>query len=113
MSLGTEDLKMWAIVEVMGHRRMAGLISEQEIAGANFLRIDVPEAGGEGFAITQFYSAAAIYAITPTTEEMARRVASLGAVEPVSRWELQQIPATVGARQGNDGAGGEEDEMPF
>jgi hypothetical protein len=33
----------WAIIELMGHRRLAGWLSEEEVAGAAFLRIDVPE----------------------------------------------------------------------
>ena len=41
----TEERKAfegWAILELMGHRRLGGLVTEQEIAGAAFLRIDVP-----------------------------------------------------------------------
>lgn len=72
----------WAIVELMGHRRLGGYVSEQEIAGSAFLRIDVPGV----VDATQFYSAGAVYCITPTTEEMAR--AASGRVEPVHRWEL-------------------------
>ena len=32
----------WAIVEMMGHVKLAGLISEQVIAGGKLLRVDVP-----------------------------------------------------------------------
>lgn len=46
----------WAIVELMGHRRMAGQVSEAQIAGAPMLRIDVPSSP----PATQFYSAAAL-----------------------------------------------------
>lgn len=74
----------WAILELMGHRRMAGLLSTQEIAGQSFLRIDVPTEP----AATQFYSASAVYAITPCTEETARAAANLGRVAPVNRWEI-------------------------
>ena len=73
-----------AILELMGHRRLAGYISEATIAGAPFLRIDIP---GEP-AATQYYSAAAVYAITPTTEETAGKVAAIGRPAPVQRWEL-------------------------
>lgn len=34
--------KEWAIVELMGHRRLGAFVSEQVIAGAPLLRIDVP-----------------------------------------------------------------------
>lgn len=59
----------WAILELMGHRKLAGYLSEHEIAGKGFIRIDVPTEP----PATQLYSPAAVYAITPTTEEVARR----------------------------------------
>ena len=37
----------WCILEVMGHRRIAGFVREVTVAGAGFLRIDVPS-GCEG-----------------------------------------------------------------
>jgi hypothetical protein len=89
----------WAIVELMGHRRLAGYIREVEIAGKGFLRLDIPT--GESTA-TQLYNPAAVYAITPTSEDTARRVAALSQPEPVQRWEL---PAAV--------AGDTETEVPW
>jgi hypothetical protein len=79
----------WAIVELMGHRRLGGYVREQVVAGAAFLRIDVPQ----NPPATQLYSAGAVYCITPTTETMARAAAGRGQVEPVSRWELPAPPA--------------------
>lgn len=79
-------LRFWAVLELMGHRRLAGYLTEQEVAGAAFIRIDVP--GDEGATATQFYAPAAVYCITPTTEEIARAVAKRDRPEPVSRWEL-------------------------
>jgi hypothetical protein len=75
----------WAIVELMGHRRLAGKVSEQRIAGATLLRIDVPR--GSGFTTT-FYGSTAIFSLTPTTEDVVRAVALHSQPEPVSRWEL-------------------------
>jgi hypothetical protein len=88
----------WTILELMGHRRLGGYVREQEIAGAAFLRIDVP-ATDDDPAATQFYSAQAVYAITPTTEAMARAVAARQRPAPVQRWELPAIAGTsAGAR---------------
>jgi hypothetical protein len=80
----------WVILELMGHRRLAGWLSEQEIAGEGFLRLDVPADQGTLLErkATQFYRPAAVYCITPTTEETARQVAKLGQPAPVRRWEL-------------------------
>jgi hypothetical protein len=80
----------WVILELMGHRRLAGYLTEQEIAGEGFLRLDIPNGNPtDGPAkATQFYRPGAVYCITPTSEETARRVAKLGQPEPVRRWEL-------------------------
>lgn len=83
----------WAILELMGHRRLAGRVTEEEVAGVNMLRIDVPR--GDGFT-TQYYGAAAIYCITPTTEAVARDVASMNQPQPVSPWEVARAPALPG-----------------
>lgn len=89
----------WAILELMGHRRLAGYVSEQEMAGTVMLRIDVPgDGGGEGqVAATQFYGGASIYCLTPTTEEVAKKVARGSQPAPVQRWELRDdrtLPAS-------------------
>jgi hypothetical protein len=77
----------WAIVELMGHRRLAGRVSEVTQYGTTQLRLDVP-GEGDTIAATQFYSGGALYCVTPTDEKTARAVARLGRPEPVQRWEL-------------------------
>ena len=96
--------KEWAILELMGHRRLAGYVTEEEIGGSSFIRVDVPEDEVSKNDTTQFYSPAAVYCITPTTEEAARLVASRMKPEPVHVWELP--PASVSH-------GGSDDEIPF
>ena len=61
----------WAIVELMGHRRLSGQVSEQTIAGSRFVRLDIPSDP----KVTQFYAPAAVYCITPTSEDIARAAA--------------------------------------
>ena len=85
----------WAIVEIMGHRKFGAFVTEQDVAGARLLRCDIPATGDQP-AYSQFYGGAAIFCLTPTTEELARAVA-VRATAPVSIWELPQprpaIPA--------------------
>lgn len=88
----SDPLQGWFIVELMGHRRLAGYVTEQTIAGAGFLRIDVPGEDGKARA-TQFYPPSSVYAMTPTTEAMAKRVAEASRIEPVTEWELPPRPA--------------------
>lgn len=83
----------WGILELMGHRRLGGYLSEVTVAGAAMVRVDVPHPQllGEA-AATQIYSSQAIYCITPTTEETARAIAR-DAPQPVSRWDLRALEA--------------------
>lgn len=79
----------WAIVELMGHRRLAGQVSQAEQYGVAMLRLDIP-AVDEQPAATQFYGGTSIYCITPTTEEIARGIAEHNRPAPVNRWELPE-----------------------
>jgi len=88
----SDPVQGWFVIELMGPRRLAGWVTEQTIAGAGFLRVDVPGPGPE-FIATQFFQPTSVYALTPTTEAMARRIAEASRVEPVKEWELPQRPA--------------------
>jgi hypothetical protein len=105
----------WAILELMGHRRLGGRISEATIAGGAFLRIDIPHPNETGiFTASQFYAPGAVYAITPTTEEIACAIAC-GAPDPVSRWDLRSLEASTGDVQTGDIVDAEvfDDGVPF
>jgi hypothetical protein len=99
-----ERFEAWAVLELMGHVRMAGRVTEEERFGAKMGRIDVPD--GDGFT-TVFFGGGSVYRMTPTTEEVARAVAKGSRPEPVHRWELpkpEAAPAVLG------GAGGRADD---
>lgn len=86
MSSSFED---WAIVELMGHRRLGGFVRHCELFGASMLRIDVPSAAKPGEThVTQYYAPTALYCVTPCTEEAALAVARLSQPAPVHRFEL-------------------------
>lgn len=93
----SEPFAEWVIIELLGHRRLAGYLTEQEIAGASFLRLDVPADP----PVTQYYAPGSVYAITPTTEEIARAVARGSRPSPVRRWELE--PAKEDEPEHDDG----------
>jgi hypothetical protein len=89
--LNTEDrFESWAILELMGHRRIAGLVSEQTIGGQAMLRIDIPATTNQE-AFTQYYGAGSVYCMTPTTEEIARAVAERCFIRPVEQFELRSL----------------------
>jgi hypothetical protein len=65
----------WAIVEIFGHRKHAGRISEVERFGAKMLRVDVPTSDKpDAEFVSHFYGGASIFGITYTDEVSARRL---------------------------------------
>lgn len=62
----------FAVVELMGHRRLAGYVREVSMFGTAMLRVDVPGDEPENAHATQYYGGGSIYALTPCSEEIAR-----------------------------------------
>ena len=98
----------WAIVELMGHNRIAGLISEAEIGGVVLLQIDVPEVDGMQ-AFTKFYGMSAIYAITPTNEETVREAVKAFRQRPIETWILPDRVVEPEQERFNDEFGYDDD----
>ena len=105
----------FAVVEVMGHNTFAGKVSEHVIGGSAFIRVDVPEIPERRWkekrsvwnsaknsyevneveestpvmpAFTKLIGASSIYAITPCSEEVAKRFAEQKCVVPVTVLDL-------------------------
>ena len=89
--MNKEDFRQWAVLELMGHRRLAGFVTSEELAGKSFLRLDIHNTLGDS-VVTQYYSPDAVYCITPTTEELAKRVSDRFKPEPIHRFELPALP---------------------
>lgn len=68
----TEQLDVWATVDLMGHVQTAGRISRPSDWGG-LLRVDVPE--GDAYR-TEFYGMQAVYSIKLVSEEIARAFAA-------------------------------------
>lgn len=84
-----DELKTWAIVEVMGHNEYAGFISAETIAGAPMLRVDVPAVPGRE-SFTKFLAPSALYAISPCTEDTARLRAAALKKTPFESWSVER-----------------------
>lgn len=90
----TKAFDQWAIVELMGHVRLAGRLTEETHFGTALGRIDIP-AGDDGETVTQYFGGGSIYRITPVSEEAARQVARMARPAPIYRLELtQRVPAS-------------------
>jgi len=85
-----EKFEQWAIVELFGHQRIAGLITEQAIGGTSFVRVDVPGTDNQqGF--TKLYGQGAIYGMTFVDEETGRAAAKQIAPKPIDEWSARRM----------------------
>jgi hypothetical protein len=105
----------WGIVELMGHVRLAGRVSETERFGAKLGRIDIPDvsegAAPDAVLSTQFFHGSSLYRYTPCSEAAARVVAKSNQPQPVKPWELPpQLPP--GSREGSADID-DEDDVPY
>lgn len=84
----------WGVVEVMGHKKFAGHITEQQIAGSALVRVDVPEVVNARSETVPAYSkligVGSVYCITPTTEEVARKAA-----RALAAYESDPLPVYI------------------
>lgn len=122
----------WAILELLGHRREVGHLSEEEVAGRTFLRLATPLwdderqdwppsiEGADPAHRVIFISTGAIYAITPTTEQAVRDEIApwIECKEPVAVQvegtdEPEARPCTL--RRGHGGNHADDDlaDLPF
>ncbi len=86
----TENFDIWCLVELFGHTKIAGRCTEQNIAGTNMLRVDVPETTQQpGF--TRFFGSAAIYALNSIDEDTAKFYAEQLNVKPIQSWDIKEM----------------------
>jgi hypothetical protein len=94
-----QKFEAYALIELFGHQRMAGKVSEQTIGNSAFIRIDVPETKTQP-AFSRLLNPSAIYAINPITleamEEMARNLDKA----PLQAWDIRQTVAKAKAELG-------------
>lgn len=90
MSQPSEKFDCWCIVELFGHAKIAGRCTEQNIAGTNMLRVDVPETDKVP-AFTRLFGSAAIYAINPVDEITCRHMAGQLEVRPIESWNVSEV----------------------
>ena len=77
----------WALVELFGHSRIVGKVTEATISGGAFIRVDVPNGDGS-VAFTRFFGPGAIYSISPISEQTAVGLAANIGAEPVKPYDV-------------------------
>jgi len=82
----------WMVLELMGHRKVAGYVSEESIFGGTMARIDIPtKVGKHGMEfITQYYGISSIYCATPILESDAINLARTYRPRPFEKYDLHR-----------------------
>lgn len=88
--MNTEKLELFAIIELFGHQKMAGKVTEQSIGPATFVRVDVPETTTQP-SFTRLLNPSAIYAINPCTKEVMEHMAGNFAAKPIEAWDIKKM----------------------
>ncbi len=102
------DGAVWCALELFGHRQLAGLVEEVELAGVRMIRVEVPCRSGtenrrDDWPAVRYFNGSAIYSLTPVSEAQARKLAEQ--LQP-HRYNQLQLEA------GQDEDGFDEDDDP-
>lgn len=91
--MSQEKFESWMILDLFGHQRIAGFVTEAEIGGCSFVRVDVPAVDGSQ-AISKFYGNGAIYSMTPVSKEIAELFVRRFKPAPLNVYmpEIREIP---------------------
>lgn len=92
-----EKLGAWAIVELFGHTRIAGFVSEFQVGGSSFVRVDVPEVQNVP-PFTRLYGPSAIYSISFVGEDLARQAVQAIQPRPITIYIPTGLPAPQQSR---------------
>jgi hypothetical protein len=84
-----EKFDQWAMVELYGHQRIVGKVTEATIGGCSFLRVDVPEQEDKP-PFTRYFGQGAIYSLNPVSEEIAVELLRSCRNVPVRQYEIPQ-----------------------
>jgi len=80
----------WAIIELFGHNKIAGKVTETTIGGGSFVRVDVPNTSTSP-SFTRLLNPSAIYAINPVTEDVAKGYADRLNTKPIEAWDAREV----------------------
>lgn len=88
----------WAVVELFGHTKLAGKVSEETISAQQFVRIDIP-ATSKCPAFTKYHHPTAVYGLTPVDEEYATKMAEKIQAQPINDYNHNQVISELVAQK--------------
>jgi len=111
-----EPAGTWMFVEFLGHKRLAGFVSEEQKWGQVLLRIDIPTSVKEGKLefTTQWYGTHALYCATPINETDAIKLAKELRPCPFGKYDLhREETRNLADYKMVENDDSDEDDIPF
>lgn len=86
------------VVELFGHQKIAGYVSEHNVAGAPFIRVDVPETDTAP-AFSRMFHPNAVYCFNPCDDETMIAMVDRLEVRPIEPFEIRKLVSKISAQQ--------------
>ena len=91
---GLEQDGMWMFIELLGHHKLVGFVTEEQKWGQVLLRIDIPTSVNHETKkmefTTQWYGTHALYCATPINESDAIHLAKQLRPKPFDKFDLHR-----------------------
>jgi hypothetical protein len=80
----------WCVIELMGHKQIAGRVTAQAIGNSTLIRVDVP--GDEGAqAITKLFGDAAIFSMTVCDKAVVIKWLEQNGIEAIPQFNMKSL----------------------
>lgn len=83
---------MWAVVDLLGHVRLAGWLTEEEKFGSKLGRLEMPMP--DGSTMTRWFGGGSVYSVSAVTEDVVRALA-MSNPPPVSPYDVRALVQAV------------------
>lgn len=109
-----DEKGMWAVVDLLGHVRLAGWLTEEERFGSKMGRLEMPMP--DGATMTRWFGGGSVYSISAVTEDVVRAIARTNP-PPVTPYDVRALVQSVlppPARENDvEEPDGDEDGIPY
>ncbi len=95
------NFEQWAVLEIFGHEKYAGLVTTETIVGSAMIKLEVPEVTNLEVTLPAFvklFNHASVYSITPVSEQYARSMAAKLSKQPIQGYEHEQVITQLAKR---------------
>lgn len=87
MEQTTEQFDAWALLEIMGHTKVAGKARTVPFGSTVMVHVDIPETTTQP-TFTKWYSMSSIFSITFVTQELAQMHAEAYKIHPITEYSV-------------------------